>query len=83
MLASVEKLISAYRNGKKKMKAGNHRLEVDNEGVARFYYHWTAICTVNPNKGTVVYDYNNFHTSSTTRSINSYREFFGEGVTIN
>ena len=79
MLASVEKLISAYRNGKKKMKIGNHRLEVDNEGVARFYYHWTAICTVDPNKGTVVYDdggYSGY--SSTTRALNSYKEFFND-----
>ena len=79
MLRAVEKLVSAYRDGKKKMKIGNHRLEVDNNGVARFYYHRTAVCTVNPNSGGVVYDdggYSGY--SSTTRTLNSYREFFND-----
>lgn len=74
MLASVEKMIIAYKHGKTHAKAGNHRFELV-EGVARFYYHDTAICVVGD--GATKYTNGGWNTPSTTRAINSYKEFFG------
>jgi len=73
MLASVEKMILAYKHGKTHAKAGNHRFELV-EGVARFYYHNTAICIVG--NGATKYTNGGWNTLSTTRAINSYKEYF-------
>ena len=74
MLKSVEKLIRDYKAGKKKATYGNHWMVVTNKGV-RFYYHNTAICVVD-NAGNVTYDNGGWSTQSTTRAINSYKQYF-------
>lgn len=76
MLKSVEKLIIDYKNGRKKATYGNHSMENDTNEV-RFYYHWTAVCTVNKKTGRAVYNNGGYNTSSTTRTINSYASYFG------
>lgn len=74
MLASIEKMIIAYKHGKTHAKAGNHRFELV-DGVARFYYHDTAICIVG--NGATKYTAGNWAGyPSTTRAINSYKEYF-------
>lgn len=74
MLKAVETMIEAYKWGKTHAKAGNHRFELVN-GVAKFYYHDTAICVVGD--GATKYTNGGWNTPSTTRAINSYKEFFG------
>ena len=75
MLKSVEKLIRDYKAGKKKATYGNHWMVVTNLGV-KFYYHNTAICVVD-NAGNVTYDAGQWAgSSSTTRAINSYKQYF-------
>lgn len=75
MLKSVEKLIHAANTGRKSAKCGNHSMQVK-DGVIRYYYYSTAVCTVG--NGKVVYDdggYTGY--SSTTRTLNSYKAYYG------
>ena len=76
MLKVVRNLINAVNTGKKKATCGNHWMEVSKDGVIRYYYHSTAVCTIK--NGHVVYDNGGWGTSSTTRTINSYRQYYGE-----
>lgn len=76
MLKSVEKLINAYNAGRKKVTYGNHWMEVDEKEV-NFYYHSTAVCTVNNKTGRAVYNNGGWNTSSTNRTISSYKSYFG------
>ena len=74
MLKSVSNLIRDYKAGKKKATYGNHWMQVTENGV-KFYYHATAICTVE--NGNVTYDAGQWAgSSSTTRAINSYKQYF-------
>ena len=77
MLKSVAKLINDYYFGeRKKAKYGNHSMQVNNDGTVAFYYHNTAVCRYNPKTHKAVYDNGGWNTSSTTRTINSYKEEF-------
>ena len=76
MLASVKKMIQAVENGRKSAKAGNHSMQVLSDGTIKYFYHWTAICTVNKD-GSVKYDNGGWSTPSTHRSISSYAEYYG------
>ena len=74
MMKAVEKLITGFNCGKKYVQCGNHHM-TSNNGVTRFFYHETAICTLN--HGKVSYDNGGWNTSSTTRAINDYVRYFG------
>lgn len=74
-MVAVDKLVSAYKKGKKEFQVGNHHLMQD-EKEARFYYHSTAICVVNKKTGKAKYDNGGWGTSSTTRAINCYKAVF-------
>ena len=74
MLKSVEKLIRDYKAGKKKATYGNHWMVVTDLGV-KFYYHNTAICVVD-NAGNVTYDNGGWSSVSTSRALNSYKQYF-------
>lgn len=77
MLASVKKMISASEAGKDHAKAGNHRMERLYDGTIAYYYHDTAICVVS--RGQVEYNNGGWNTTSTSRAINSYKSYYGEG----
>ena len=83
MLASVKKLIYAYNCGRKSAKYGNHSFQQDNR-KAYFMYHGNCICEVDKATNKAIYSYCGWSgSSSTTRSINSYKDYFGEGETTN
>ena len=71
-MKTVEKLVRAMRDGKKHMKLGNHRMEQEN-GIVRFIYHDTAICTLNRNNGVFYTNNGGWDTQSTNRAINAYK----------
>lgn len=71
-MKTVEKLTNAVQN----MKLGNHRVEFTPSGRRKFYYHWTAICTVDDRTMTFVTDDGGWNTISTKRAINAYRRHF-------
>lgn len=75
MLKAVENLIYAANIGRKSARQGNHWMQVEN-GVIRYYYHNTAICTIKD--GRAVYNNGGWGTTSTTRAINSYKSYYGE-----
>ena len=77
MLKSVENLIVAAERGVKAKTLGNHSMEQDEKEI-RYYYYWTAVCTVNKYTGKATYNDGGYKTSSTTRTINSYKEEYGE-----
>ena len=76
MLKSVEKLVQAARYGKKKATYGNHSME-QVEKYIFYYYHNNCVCKVDKTTGKAVFDtcgYDGY--SSTTRTINSYKEVY-------
>lgn len=75
MLKSVEHLIRDYNHGKKKATYGNHSMEVHGEKVF-YYYHNTAVCIYNNKTDKVEYNNGGWNTSSTTRTINSYKQYY-------
>lgn len=75
MLRAVEDLISMANKGKKSAKRGNHRMEQTDNKI-QYYYYWTCICEVDKATNKATYDNGGFSTSSTTRAINSYREYY-------
>lgn len=75
MLKTVEKLVNAKGN----MKIGNHSVEhIGNS--RRFYYYGTAICVADDKYRLVYFDNGGYFTLSTTRAINSYKEYFLKNV---
>jgi len=67
-LITILKLIHSDRN----KKIGNHRLEISENGVRRYYYFNTAIVT---HFGNIIeIDDGGWKTPSTTRAINSYKK---------
>lgn len=70
MLKSVEKLINAEA-----VKVGNHSRK-DFGSVVEYYYHQTAIIIVDSVQHTVIVNDGGWGTSSTTRAINSYLEYY-------
>jgi hypothetical protein len=77
MLKAVKTLINAMENGAKKAHCGNHSAYNVN-GKYRYFYHNTCICEYNLATKKVEYDNGGWETSSTTRSINSYKSYYGE-----
>ena len=75
MLKSVEQLVKSANNGVKAKKLGNHRMEQDDKAI-RYFYYWTCVCEVDKTTGKVTIDNKGWHTSSTTRAVNSYREYY-------
>ena len=82
MLKSVENLISDFNRGKKKATYGNHSMEVRGEMVF-YYYHSTAVCIYNSKTDKVGYNTGGWGTSSTTRTINSYKAYYGDAPVKN
>lgn len=74
MLKSVEKLIRDARYGKKSAKYGNHSMMQTKEKIYYFYYN-TCICAVDKTTNKVKYDAS-YGSSSTTRAVNSYRQYY-------
>ena len=70
MLKAVKKLISNETR-----KVGNHHRE-DRLNKIEYYYHSTAIATVDTLNRTITIDDGGWGTSSTTRAINSYLEHY-------
>lgn len=76
MLKSVKKLVEAATIGHlDSLSLGNHSFST-RYNKWYFRYHGSAVCVVDPIDGTVLYDNCGYYTSSTTRTINSYREAF-------
>lgn len=76
MLKAVENLIHDANKGKKSAKYGNHRME-QTEKYIFYYYHNNCVCKVNKSTGKAVFDtcgYDGY--SSTTRTLNSYKEIY-------
>lgn len=74
MLRAIEQLLNGERT-----VVGNHRCETSNESgheIEKYYYHSTAICTVDRNIQIFTTDNGGWGTSSTSRAINDYRDFF-------
>lgn len=76
MLKSVEKMIKAANDGKFKTTAGNHWMERYSDNEIHYGYHSTVICKVK--HGKVTYNNGGWNTLSTTRAINSYKQYYGE-----
>ena len=74
MLKAVEKLIRDANNGKKSAKYGNHRMEQTADKI-KYYYYWTCICEADKHTNKVKYDAS-YDSSSTTRAVNSYRQYY-------
>lgn len=83
MLKSIEKLIYAYNCGRESAKYGNHSFQQDNR-KAYFMYHGNCVCEVDKVTNTATYSYCGWKgSSSTTRTINSYINYFGKGEITN
>ena len=70
MMKAQQQLIKGERNS-----VGNHRRE-DKGNTTKFFYHQTAICTVNWISKFFLVDNGGWATSSTSRAINGYRKYF-------
>ena len=77
MLKSVEHLIEAANHGVKAKTLGNHSMEHDDKAIY-YRYYWTVVCQVDKVTGKATYNNGGYNTSSTTRTINSYKEEYGE-----
>lgn len=76
MLKAVENLIYAANTGKKSARQGNHSME-QVEKYIFYYYHNNCVCKVNKTTGKAVFDTCGWDGySSTTRTINSYKEVY-------
>lgn len=74
MLKAIEKLLNGSAT-----HVGNHRVETTGK-VTYYFYHSTAVCTVNTVDGTVKFDNGGWGTMSTTRAINNYKKYFVDGL---
>ena len=74
MLKAVENLIHDANKGRKSAKYGNHHMEQTDKTI-KYYYYWTCICEVDKTTNNVKYDAS-YGTSSTTRAVNSYRQYY-------
>ena len=77
MLKSIQQLIEcAECNGYRRKTIGNHSMKVVGDTI-KYYYHGNNVCTVNKTTNKVTYDDCGWggH-SSTTRCLNSYREYY-------
>lgn len=74
MLRAIEDLISMANKGNKSAKRGNHSMEQTADKI-KYYYYWTCICEVDKTTNKVKYDAS-YGSSSTTRAVNSYRQYY-------
>ena len=72
MLKTVEKLIY----GDCGRKIGNHSKIALEGNIVGYKYHNTVICKVIPCDKKIIIDDGGWNTSSTTRAINSYKEYY-------
>ncbi len=82
-LKAVDNLISAAKHGQRSAVCGNHSFIRGVDGAFVFRYFGNPVCVVpDEGRGIPVYDFCGYEGySSTTRTINSYKAEFGEGVT--
>ena len=71
MLKCVYQLASG-----KRQKVGNHEVVKEGSFIFHFFHYWTEICTADVLNKTFKVNHGGYYTSSTTRAINSYREYF-------
>ena len=95
MLKTVARLIDFVNMPRTAVVAvkriGNHVAGVIKNGntITIYYnYHYTTICRVTKTRlnahtwhTCIEYNYGGWHTTSTTRAINSYKEVYGDGIT--
>ena len=75
MLKVVKELTSNYLECNKKI--GNHKRIINNkDNSIDFIYHSTIICKLFPSFKKIIINNGGWNTSSTTRTINSYKEIF-------
>lgn len=72
MLKAQEKLINSTSN----MTLGNHWVKHLDCYISEYYYHATCVCKVDSANRIVHFDNGGYSTSSTTRTINGYKEYF-------
>lgn len=73
-MKTIDTLVREYRRGTNYKRVGNHCLKQEGN-TTKFYYHNTAICTLDKT-GKATYDNGGWGTSSTTRAINCYKKYF-------
>lgn len=77
MLASVSKLVEHVLTGNRTPKRiGNHWCERRAPNYWQFFYHETCVCAADTQYMTVMFTNGGWNTSSTTRTVNSYRDAF-------
>lgn len=72
MLKAQQKLIDSTGD----MTIGNHSVKYRGSGISEYYYHATCVCKVDRTNKIVHFDNGGYSTSSTTRVINGYKEYF-------
>lgn len=70
MLKAIEKLLRGEAT-----KVGNHSVQKLGR-FNKYYYHQTAICTVDLENRTFIVNDGGYGTPSTSRAINDYRKHF-------
>lgn len=72
MLKAQQKLIDCTGD----MTIGNHSVKYRGSDISEYYYHATCVCKVDWNNRIVHFDNGGYSTTSTTRVINGYKEYF-------
>lgn len=77
MLKSVQALVEHALTGNQMYcHIGNHSCDEPVLSYRKFYYHNACVCIIDTEDKTVMFDNCDWNTSSTTRTINSYRQAF-------
>lgn len=74
-MKAIKTLIEAAFNGVATARKGNHGF-IRDEGryMIVFYYHMSPVCVVDLMTHTFKLNHCGYHTSSTTRTLNAYRD---------
>lgn len=67
-----EVLINSYMKGDAYKKVGNHKLEISEDGLAKFKYHDNTIIKINEDEKVIYVDNCGWDTVSTNQAINGY-----------
>lgn len=74
-MKAIKTLIDAAFTGAAVGNKGNHGFNRDeSRNVIEFYYHLNRVCVVNLNTKSFKLDHCGYKTSSTTRTLNAYRD---------
>ena len=74
-MKAIKTLIDAAFNGAVQGHKGNHGFVlVESRNMIVFYYHLSRVCVVDTSTQTFKLDHCGYHTSSTTRTLNAYRD---------